>query len=284
MRVVSAGLSALIVSANPVLTAAFAAVWLKERMSLRKAAGLVLGVMGVALIVANRIARGLDSAIGIGMVIGGMLALVGGTILFKRLEPKRGLWIGNGVQNLVGGLALAPFALTFEGIREIAPSWQLGFRARLPGLHGLNLRLSPGASSANDFWRNHRERLSLPDATAWPAVRLGSAWRASRRDRPCRHPTGSTWNLLGDAAGQRIVPLTRPRKGSSCPRSLCGGVPSFTLSAANRRGESARVFLRFRASRVRTRRWRRRPVLGANQGDPDPHEYRRCQSPVSPRS
>jgi drug/metabolite transporter (DMT)-like permease len=30
------------------------------------------------------------------------------------------------VQNLAGGLALAPFAFTFEGVREIAASWQLG--------------------------------------------------------------------------------------------------------------------------------------------------------------
>jgi drug/metabolite transporter (DMT)-like permease len=128
-------------------------------MSLRKAAGLVLGVMGVALIVANRIARGLDSAIGIGMVIGGMLALVGGTILFKRLEPKRGLWIGNGVQNLVGGLALAPFALTFEGIREIAPSWQLGFAlaylvfmVSICGyLLGLRLLTISGATTASAY-------------------------------------------------------------------------------------------------------------------------------------
>jgi drug/metabolite transporter (DMT)-like permease len=125
MRGVSAGLSALIVSANPVLTAVLAPFWLNERMSWRKAVGLLLGITGVAYIVAHRVASGLDSPIGIGLVIGGMAALVCGTILFKRLQPKGGLWIGNGMQNLAGGFALAPFAFAFEGIREITLSWQL---------------------------------------------------------------------------------------------------------------------------------------------------------------
>jgi hypothetical protein len=57
--------------------------------------------------------------------VAGLVPLVGGTILFKRLAPKGGLWIGNGVQNLAGGLALVPFAFTLESIREVVPSWRL---------------------------------------------------------------------------------------------------------------------------------------------------------------
>ena len=37
-----------------------------------------------------------------------------GTILFKVLAPKGNLWLGNGVQNLAGGLALLPFASTLR--------------------------------------------------------------------------------------------------------------------------------------------------------------------------
>src|SRR5262245_55858519 len=44
MRGISSGLSALIVSANPVLTALLAAFLLGEQMTWRKAAGLLLGV------------------------------------------------------------------------------------------------------------------------------------------------------------------------------------------------------------------------------------------------
>src|SRR5262249_37775712 len=54
-----------------------------------------------------------------------LLSLVGGTILFKRLSPNCGLWIGNGVQNLAAGLALAPFAVGIEPVGDIVPSWRL---------------------------------------------------------------------------------------------------------------------------------------------------------------
>jgi drug/metabolite transporter (DMT)-like permease len=125
MRSISAGLSALIVSANPVLTAVLAAAVLGERMTWRKAAGLVLGLAGVAFIVQNRIAGGLDSATGIALTVGALVAMVGGTILFKRLKPQGSLMIGNGVQNLAGGLALVPFAFTLESVGDVVPSWRL---------------------------------------------------------------------------------------------------------------------------------------------------------------
>ena len=125
MRSISAGLSALIVSANPVLTAVLAAVFLQERMTWRKAAGLLLGVAGVAFIVQSRIVTGVDSPIGVAFTIAAVVSLVGGTILYKRFAPNGGLWIGNGVQNLAGGLALVPFAFAFESVGEVVPSWRL---------------------------------------------------------------------------------------------------------------------------------------------------------------
>jgi drug/metabolite transporter (DMT)-like permease len=125
MRGISSGLSTLIVSANPVLTALLAAFLLGEQMTWRKAAGLLLGIGGVAFIVESRIAGGADSAIGIAFTIAALASMVGGTILFKRLAPNGGLWIGNGVQNLAGGFALAPFAFGLESVGDVVPSWQL---------------------------------------------------------------------------------------------------------------------------------------------------------------
>jgi drug/metabolite transporter (DMT)-like permease len=124
IRGVSAGLSALIVSANPVLTALLASFFLGERLTWRRAAGLLLGVGGVGVIVAGRLAGG-ENPVGIAFVIGALVSLVGGTILFKRLAPSGGLWIGNGVQSVAGALALAPFAATFESIGDVVPSWRL---------------------------------------------------------------------------------------------------------------------------------------------------------------
>lgn len=120
-QTVSAGLIALISSANPVLTALLAALVLGERMTWRKAAGLFLGVCGVAIVVNSRIAGGADSPVGIALTLGALASLVAGTIIFKKLAPRGGLWLGNAIQCLSGGLAVSPFALTFESFGDIVP-------------------------------------------------------------------------------------------------------------------------------------------------------------------
>ncbi len=125
MQSVSSGLSALIISANPVLTAVMAAAFLDERMTWRKASGLIMGLAGVAFIVESRLAVGAEQVAGIGFIIAALVSLVAGTILFKRFAPRGDLWVGNGVQNLAAGLALAPVAFALEGIGDVVPSWRL---------------------------------------------------------------------------------------------------------------------------------------------------------------
>ncbi|MCK1716319.1 DMT family transporter [Bradyrhizobium sp. 141] len=119
LQSVSAGLGGLIVSANPVFTAALAALLLGEGMTWRKATGLLLGIAGVTLIVWHRLSVGTDSLHGIVFTLASLASLVAGTILFKLLAPKGSLWIGNGVQNLAAGLVLTPVALTFADIHAI---------------------------------------------------------------------------------------------------------------------------------------------------------------------
>ena len=130
MRSVSAGLAALVISANPVLTAVLAATFLGERMTWRKTAGLLLGIAGVAFVVESRLAGGAEHAVGILYTVAALVSLVGGTILFKRFAPQDSLkdgrlWIGNGVQSLSAGLALSPFAFTLESVADVVPSWRL---------------------------------------------------------------------------------------------------------------------------------------------------------------
>ncbi|QIP06299.1 DMT family transporter [Bradyrhizobium symbiodeficiens] len=119
LQSVSAGLGGLIVSANPVFTAALAALLLGEGMTWRKASGLLLGVIGVTLIVWHRLSVGTDSLHGIVFTLASLASLVAGTILFKLLAPKGSLWIGNGVQNLAAGIVLTPVAFTFADIHAI---------------------------------------------------------------------------------------------------------------------------------------------------------------------
>ncbi|NUR10754.1 MAG: DMT family transporter [Bradyrhizobium sp.] len=119
LQSVSAGLGGLIVSANPVFTAALAALLLGEGMTWRKAGGLLLGIAGVTLIVWHRLSVGTDSLHGIVFTLASLASIVVGTILFKLLAPKGSLWIGNGVQNLAAGIVLTPVALTFADIHAI---------------------------------------------------------------------------------------------------------------------------------------------------------------------
>jgi drug/metabolite transporter (DMT)-like permease len=125
LKTVSAGLGGLIVSANPVFTAMLAALLLGEQLTWRKAAGLLLGISGVGFIVWHRMSVGTDSLHGILFTLASLASIVVGTILFKLLAPKGSLWVGNGIQNLAGGLALLPFAFTLSSVSDIVPSARL---------------------------------------------------------------------------------------------------------------------------------------------------------------
>ena len=158
IKSISSGLAALVISANPVLTAVLAAVFLNERMTWRKVAGLLLGVGGVAFVVESRLAGGVEHPVGIAFTIAALVSLVGGTILYKTFAPRGGLWIGNGVQSLSAGLATLPFAFSFESVADIVPSWRflasLGYLALFVSVfayviwfHLLNVSGATAASS-----------------------------------------------------------------------------------------------------------------------------------------
>jgi len=125
LQSVSAGLGGLIVSANPIFTAALAALFLGERLTARKVLGLLLGIAGVAFIVWHRMSVGTDSPHGIMFTLASLASIVAGTILFKLFAPKGSLWIGNGIQNMAAGLVLIPVALTFADVGAIVPNMQL---------------------------------------------------------------------------------------------------------------------------------------------------------------
>ncbi|KRR19414.1 multidrug DMT transporter permease [Bradyrhizobium lablabi] len=125
LKTVSAGLGGLIVSANPVFIAMLAALFLGEALTWRKVTGLMLGMAGVAFIVWHRMSVGTDDWHGILFTLASLASIVAGTILFKVLAPKGSLWIGNGIQNIAGGLAVIPFAFTLSSVGDIVPSTRL---------------------------------------------------------------------------------------------------------------------------------------------------------------
>src|SRR5262249_32734730 len=125
LQTVSAGIGGLVGDANPVFPAALAALLLGEALPWRRAFGLLLGVSGVTFIVWHRLSVGADHLEGMLFTLASLASIVAGTILYKLLAPKGSLWIGNGIQNLAGGLALLPFAAAFADLGDIVPSARL---------------------------------------------------------------------------------------------------------------------------------------------------------------
>jgi drug/metabolite transporter (DMT)-like permease len=110
----SAGLSALIVGLQPILTAVAAAAFLGERVIARQWLGLALGFGGVALVVAQRLTVGGLSGFSFAMALLALVSITIGTVYQKRFCGAFDLRSGAVIQFVAAGLALAPFALAFE--------------------------------------------------------------------------------------------------------------------------------------------------------------------------
>ena len=218
MHSISSGLSALVVSANPVLTAVMAAWFLNERMTWRKAAGLLLGVIGVAFVVESRIAGGVDPSVGIAFTIAALFSLVGGTIFFKKFAPAHGHWIGNGVQSSIGRADHVALRADIRKCRrhraERAPAC-----GRCLSRHiRLGVRLSALVPHAHGVGRDRGEFLSLHDAAARIAVRLASARRACRAHRCRRHCAGCPRHLSRHSSTVVTKLSIDARSKIRCPR------------------------------------------------------------------
>ena len=103
-RGLPAGISALVVGMQPLLTAALAGALLGERVSARQWAGLALGFGGVALVVGSKASvDGVDGDALVHMLIPALAALLGitaGTLYQKRFCPRFDLRTGSVMQFL----------------------------------------------------------------------------------------------------------------------------------------------------------------------------------------
>ena len=138
---ISAGLIALIVGLQPVLTAFVAAPLLGERVSPRQWAGLLLGLAGVALVVMQNTSLSGVTPVSAGFALLALVGITMGTMYQKRFCGSFDLRAGSVIQFVAAGIALAPFALLFE-TREVKWSPALLF-----ALGWLVLVLSIGAIS-----------------------------------------------------------------------------------------------------------------------------------------
>ena len=110
-----AGLAALMVGLQPVLTA-FAAPLIGESVRARQWIGLVLGLSGVALVVANKISLIGLSAATIMLALLALLSITAGTLYQKRYCPRFDLRTGTIIQFFSCFVVTLPFAIALEGL------------------------------------------------------------------------------------------------------------------------------------------------------------------------
>ncbi|MEQ8286373.1 DMT family transporter [Thalassospira sp.] len=120
-----AGLAALIVGLQPVVTASVVGSLLGERVSMRQWGGLMLGLIGVALVLVPKIGDGVGiTAFGIGLAIAALLAMTAGTIYQKRFCTGMDLMGGTVVQYVAASIFVGVIALFKE---PLTVEWSMDF-------------------------------------------------------------------------------------------------------------------------------------------------------------
>lgn len=114
-----AGLAALLVGVQPLLTAAFAGPFLGEQLSWRQWVGLGLGLIGISLVLGSKLEIGesLFDGFGLSALFSVTAALIGislGTLYQKRYCTSMPLLTGAVIQYLAAGALLGGGALLFE--------------------------------------------------------------------------------------------------------------------------------------------------------------------------
>jgi drug/metabolite transporter (DMT)-like permease len=108
-----AGLSALIVGMQPILTA-FAASFVGESVRRRQWLGLLLGLCGVGLVVASKITLTGLSWQSLACSVMALLSITVGALYQKRFCPHFDLRTGTIVQFAASAVVVLPFAIYFE--------------------------------------------------------------------------------------------------------------------------------------------------------------------------
>ncbi|SDF99879.1 EamA-like transporter family protein [Duganella sp. OV458] len=110
-----AGLSALIVGMQPILTA-FAAPLIGEKVLPRQWLGLLFGIGGVALVVAAKIQLVGLSVPAILLCVMALVSITAGTLYQKHHCPQFDLRVGTVIQFAASAVLVLPLAMIFEGL------------------------------------------------------------------------------------------------------------------------------------------------------------------------
>ncbi|MCF8554810.1 MAG: DMT family transporter [Candidatus Nanopelagicales bacterium] len=128
---VSAGISAVIVSIQPVLVSLFAVPFLGERLRWVQVVGLFLGVAGIALLLLPKVFQGdytaTTSLTGIFICVIALLGTSGGYLVQKKLGGEIPFLSGTGAQYAISAIAFAILSFsTEEQIIQWVPQFFFG--------------------------------------------------------------------------------------------------------------------------------------------------------------
>ena len=113
----SAGLTALIVGLQPILTAWFAA-WIAEKVTPKQWLGLILGLLGVGLVVWAKLSLTGMSHLSLVFIVVALLSITMGTLYQKKYCAQFDLRTGSGIQFAASAMICLPLMFLFE-TREI---------------------------------------------------------------------------------------------------------------------------------------------------------------------
>lgn len=139
IRHLPANVSAIVFSVNPVFVVLFAAMLLRERLDARKLGGVALGVAGVALFVWQKGGLRAESAAGVGLMSGSLLAFALNTVHVKRHMPDYGALAITSMSGLFGSAFLLPVSWAVEGAPWASAPAAAWYRLLYLGLAGTAL-------------------------------------------------------------------------------------------------------------------------------------------------
>ncbi|PRB80981.1 EamA family transporter [Pseudomonas sp. MYb185] len=119
------GLAALLICTQPLLVVGFGWLLFRQRTALQTLSGVVLGLVGVALVLVSP-SRLVWDGIGVLAATVAALSMALGTLLVKRWQMPIPLLAFTGWQLLLGGLLLFPLMLWYEGLPPPLSSSELG--------------------------------------------------------------------------------------------------------------------------------------------------------------
>lgn len=198
-----AAVAAVLVGVQPVALALAGWLWFGERASLRGAAGLGLGLVGVVFVAfSGSSATTLD---GVALALLAAAAPAGGTLLMRRLSGRVDLLTTTAAQFLLGGIVLVAASAAVE------PWAGVPWAAALPGLLVLGV-LGTGVGYVAWFWLLPRLSLLALGAALLVVPIAGVAFGIAAGDRPPPIEIGGMGLTL---AGIGLVALDAVRRRPS---------------------------------------------------------------------